>query len=106
MAAPDLAAVKAYLGADSSWDDAVVSAALAAEQAAQAARCRVPLPADSWPADLTEALLRRVARNLAMRALPLGLSTSIAEAAVATTRVGSDPEIRRLEAPYRRLVLG
>jgi len=105
MAAPDLTAVKAYLG-DSSYSDQDISDALAAEKAAQATVCRVPADTDTWPDDLTEALKRRVRRNLAMKQLPLGLSTSVSDSAVQTVRVGSDPEVRRLEAPHRRLGVG
>jgi hypothetical protein len=103
MPAPDLIAVKAYLGDSSSYSDGEVSNALAAEQAAQAAVCKVP---DTWPANLAEALKRRVARNLYMKSLPSGLETAASEAGVATVRVGSDPEIRRLEAPHRKRVVG
>ena len=111
--APDLTAVKAYLGSASNWTDAEVTDALAAEQAAQVALVRLPVdppsPAEPlpYPDDLAEALMRRVAHNLALRSLPLGLQASIAEAAVATTRVGgTDAEVKRLEAPHRRRAVG
>jgi hypothetical protein len=103
MAAPDLEAVAAYLGESSSWTEDQVTEALAAETAAQAAACTIPT---AWPADLTEALKRRVARNLAMRALPLGAQASISEVGVGTFRPGSDSEVRRLEAPHRRHPVG
>lgn len=61
----------------------------------------------SWPADLVEALYRRVAHNLALRGLPLGVQASFATSSVATNRVGgTDAEVRRLEAPYRRVSIG
>lgn len=111
--APDLDAVKAYLGAASSWSDDEVTEALASERAAQVAVVRLPTdpepPADPlpYPEDLAEALKRRVAHNLALRSLPLGLQASIAEAAVATTRVGgTDAEVKRLESPYRKRFVG
>lgn len=110
--APDLTAVSTYLGSDHSWTDAEVTAALLAETAAQAKVCTFPPdPTDGdplpYPADLAEALCRRVAHNLALRALPLGVQANITEMAVATTRVGgTDAEVRRLEAPHRRRVLG
>lgn len=111
--APDLTDVKTYLGTDHSWTDEEISAALAAETTAQARVCRFPLdpalpaPPNAYPADLAEALCRRVAHNLAVRALPLGVQASITDAAVATTRVGgTDAEVRRLEAPHRKRVLG
>ena len=105
MAIPTTAAdVRAYLGPDVSWDDSAIQDALAAETAAQAAVCRIP---DPCPADLVEALLRRVAHNLAVRALPLGVQASIAEGAIATNYVGgTDAEVRRLEAPHRKRVVG
>lgn len=101
MAIPDLDAVNDYLG-DHSWSDADVAAALAAETAAQAAVCTLP---DVYPDDMAEALLRRVARNLAMRAVPLSVQQGDVETQpVFVPRL--DPEIRRYEAPYRRLVVG
>lgn len=107
MPAPDLEAVKAYLGTgSSSWTDDELAAALAAETAAQAAVCRMPEDGAAWPADLAEALLRRVAVNLAVRGLPLGLQSTVTEAAIGISRVGGgDREIDRLEAPYRRLAI-
>jgi hypothetical protein len=106
VAAPDLTIVTEYLGDEVSATEEEITGALAAEKAAQAARCVVPADDAAWPADLAEALCRRVHRNLVMRGLPLGLSTTMSEATVSVTRVGMDPEVVRLEAPYRRLVVG
>lgn len=94
--AVDLTAVKAYLGtAATQWADPELTRTLAVETLAQSRRLRVPSPR---PADLDEALLRRVSRNLALRKLPLGIAVSEIEA----TRVGArDPEITRLEGPYK-----
>lgn len=110
--APALADVLGYLGDNTSWTEDEITAALAAETAAQAAVVRFPAdpeaPADPlpYPADLAEALFRRVAHNLALRALPLGVQASITDAAVATNFVGgTDAEVRRLEAPYRKRVV-
>jgi hypothetical protein len=101
---PTLAEVKTYLGATASYTDAEITKALAAETAAQAAVCKIPV---IYPADLGEALMRRVAHNLALRSLPLGIQASITEVAVATTRVGgTDAEVARLERPYKKLVVG
>lgn len=95
-AVPDATAVAGYLGNGVSPEQ--VAPALAAEQADQASRCRVDVYTDA----LAEALCRRVARNLAMRNLPLGVQMD----ETGGTRMGSsDPEVRRLEAPYRRLVV-
>lgn len=99
----NLEAVKEYLGPDTQWSDSDIQSALDAEAAAQAKRVTYP---DPVPADLDEALCRRVAHNLALRPLPLGLATSISEISVATNNVGGlDAEVRRLESPYRRVVI-
>ncbi|MGW5402635.1 hypothetical protein [Streptomyces sp. NPDC003952] len=98
--------MKDYIGNEGSWTDEEIGAALLAEKAAQAARCKVPADDAAWPADLAEALKRRAHRNLVMRGLPLGLSTSMSEATVAVTKVGLDVEITRLEAPHRRWPIG
>lgn len=103
MAIPDLAAVKAYLGASAAqWSDADLSAVLASETAAQALACVIP---DTYPDDMAQALLRRVQRALSLRALPLGMVQGDAEGG-STVLPGRDPEIRRLEAGHRRLVVG
>lgn len=89
--------VRAYLGAAADqWDDGELGSALAAELADQTTKCRIPTVV---PAGLAEALKRRVARNLAMRKVPLGIAVSEVEA---TQVRGLDPEIKRFEAPYRR----
>jgi hypothetical protein len=106
MAAPTLAEILVYLGNEVSADDDAVGAALAAEKASQAKRCRVPADDADWPADLAEALMRRVHRNLVLRGLPLGLATNVTDVAVSVTRVGLDVEVARLEAPYRKTPVG
>lgn len=76
-----------------------VEEAANAERDLQRRQCRGDL---SQPA-LMEALCRRTARNLAMRGLPVG---------VMTTDMGGirpaldDAEVRRLERPFRRGVVG
>lgn len=102
MATPTVVDVKAYLGTNS-WTDAEIGDALDAETAAQAKVCRIP---DPMPADLAEALKRRVQRNLAMRPLPLAVLQGDAEGGSSTVLPGRDPEVRRFEAPHRKLVLG
>lgn len=101
MAIPDLTAVKEYLGQTSASDDTITSA-LAAESAAQSRVCRIPV---TYPEDLGEALKRRVARNLALRGLPIAVLRGDAESGN-TILPGRDPEVRRLEAPFRKLMLG
>jgi hypothetical protein len=90
--------------------DAEAGEALAAETMAQKRVVRAsafPLvPTDPWDADLTQALKRRVHRNLFMRGLPSGLATAMSEGAVSSVRIGMDPEIKRLEAPFRKTTVG
>jgi len=57
-----------------------------------------------WP--LREALCRRVQVNLARRALPLGVIEQASDGAGPSFVPRNDPEVRRLEAPYRKLVVG
>lgn len=102
MPTPTLLDVLDYLG-DTSYTDDQVQAALDAEAAAQRRRCRVPA---DMPADLAEALKRRVARNLAARAVTV-VTAQVYEGGSTTTRVPTvDPEVRRLEADWRRKPVG
>lgn len=103
---PDLAFVTladlhAYLGA-TSVTDAELTSALHAERAAQAQRCRV----DPFTHELREALMRRVARNLAARSVPVATFTSFDGGATSTRVPSVDAEVRRLEGPYRKLTVG
>lgn len=99
---PTAADVRAYVG-DTSADDTELGGVLAAEAAAQRARCQVPA---AYPPDLREALLRRCARNLAARRVPVASFTAFEGGGTSTRVPARDPEIRRLEAPYRRYVVG
>jgi hypothetical protein len=101
-APPDASAVHAYLG-DTSATDEEIADALASEQAAQAARCTIPA---DYPEDLAQALKRRVARNLAARAVPVASYTSFEGGTTAVRVPRIDAEIARLEAPYLRLPVG
>lgn len=103
---PTVEEVIAYLGDSTSWGTAEITEAYEAELGAQADTCR--LPADGpYPPALVEALKRRVAHNLALRALPLGLQATVTDMAVATTSVGgTDAEVIRLERPHRKLLIG
>lgn len=91
-----------YLGGNS-FTDAQIQRALDAEAQAQRDVCRVSAV---YPDSLREALLRRVKRNLAMAQLPLAVLQGDSESGEATTLPGRDPEVRRLEAPYRKLPIG
>lgn len=101
-AMPVLADVKTYLGT-TSFTDAEITDALNAEAAAQRRLCRVPA---DYPDDLAQALKRRVARNLAMRSLPLAVLRGDSDGGDSSILPGRDPEIRRLEGGYRKVVLG
>lgn len=101
-AMPDTDAVDLYLGeGEHSWTDEQLQSALDAEAAAQRSVCRVPA---AYPADLREALLRRVGANLARRKLLLQGEATDSE--FPQVLPGRDPEVRRLEAPFRKLVFG
>lgn len=87
---------------DTSFNLADIASALDAERSAQAAACRI----DDFTPALREALFRRVARNLAARSVPVA-SFSAFEGGGTVQRVPQrDAEVARLEAPYRRLVVG
>lgn len=107
MAEPSVQDAVEYLGfSESGWDPVDVESALAAETAAQAAVCVVPAAGAQWPADLLEALYRRVAHNLAVRRNPNGLEIAESEFGVTGLRVGgNDPEVNRLEAPHRSIAV-
>lgn len=98
---PLVAEVVDYLD-DTSWSTPEVQAALDTEAAAQRARCRVGA---IYTADLREALMRRVQCNLARRAYPLALANGGGEADSVFVP-SNDPEVRRLEAPYRKRKVG
>lgn len=102
----DVDIVRHYLGSDASWSDTQIAEALDAEKLNQAKVCYQPPPEVMWPADLSEALKRRVARNLAMRGLPLGFQPMATDIGAVAFRPGHDSEIRRLEGPYRRVAIG
>lgn len=88
-----------YLG-DVTLPDEGITVVIAAEQAAQEARCTIPT---TVPADLDEALKRRVARNLAARGVPVAQFTAFEGGGTVTRLPWEDAEIKRLEAPYRKV---
>jgi hypothetical protein len=98
---PVIADVELYID-DLSYDPDTITDALDAEAAAQRARLR---PSALYTLDVRQALLRRVQRNLAMRRLPLATPQGDAESGAAFIP-RTDPEIRRLEAPYRKMFVG
>lgn len=101
-AMPTLDDVKDYLetaGEPTSHSDDQITDALNAEAQAQRDTCIVGAV---YPYSLRQALLRRTARNLAMRMNVTGLSSGDAESP-GQIIPGRDPEVRRLEGPYRRM---
>lgn len=103
VAADDVAT---YMGA--SLDDesiAQVHQAIDAEEAAQRRACQVPYETGDYPADLTQALIRRVVVSVAKAGIPLGVQFDAATGG--GMRMSTiDAEVRRLEAPYRKLPIG
>jgi hypothetical protein len=101
---PTPADVIAYLGDQNAWEEAQVTAALDTELAQAANRLTLPETDEDWPDDLREAMFRRVARNLATRGLPLGIQPGVDGNAI---RIGAwNAEAERLEAPFRKVVIG
>jgi hypothetical protein len=96
---PTLEQVLSYLGwtEDTANNDAAT--ALATETSAQAAICVV---GPVYPNDLRGALYRRVARNLALKKLPVAVLRGDGEVGPMVLP-GNDPEVRRLERPHRKL---
>jgi hypothetical protein len=103
-----LATLKAYLkSAAAQWSDPELTAAIATETIAQAQKVQVAAAiAAGDTAAIDEALHRRVQANLARRALPLGVISASGDGTPATYLPGTDPEIRRLEGPWRRRKMG
>lgn len=104
MSTPDVDDIKDYLE-ENSWTDEQIQGALDAESLAQQRVCVVPDDPDDMPADMAEALKRRVQRNLALRGQP-ALTIPGAEDGAPVILPSRDAEVRRLEAPFRKLVMG
>lgn len=101
---PNADDVAVYLKGDAaSWSTEELADVLEVEAGAQRDRCRVPA---AYPPALRGALLRRCHRNLAMRRIPLAMPSGDADGEPSGGVLpGKDPEVRRLEAPWRRLTL-
>lgn len=106
MAVPTLAEIRARLKlTEDRIPDDELGDVLAAEIALQAKVCRIPVdptdpPSDAFPAPLRTALFRRVARALALKGIPLAVLQGDAETGT-TYLPSNDPEVRRMERPYR-----
>lgn len=100
MAIPTTAEVRAWTGVSvQSMSDPQLAQIIATEAELQAACC-------TWdggvlPVALSQALLRRCGREISARQLPLGLTADTSGEYAPTRLPAFDPEIERLEAPYR-----
>ena len=105
VTAPTVPDIRAWCEIGSVVTDAQISAVLAAETELQAARL-VPLDGypGTTPASLAQALMRRCARQLAARGVPLGVTGADEYGPVALPSY--DAEIERLEAPWRAIPVG
>ena len=109
MVLPPLADVRAWIQVPASVvSDDQLTQVLEAEAAIQAAACRVlvvnPLDVVTGPeAALTQALYRRVARQIAARGVPLGMLGADSEYGPARLSRW-DAEVDRLEGPWRVMV--
>ena len=93
-ALPDIPEVREWCGVSvAACSDALLADVMAAEAENQRKACRIADPLDR-PADLCQAFLRRVARSLAARGVPLGLTSGEQGQLRLTT---FDGEIERLE---------
>lgn len=107
---PDLVDIRAWVLVPATViDDAALTRVAGAEQSAQLALCPAPDPGVDPPLDLADdlyqALLRRIARHLAAKSVPLGLLGVDSE--FGTARLSKwDSEVERLEGPHRAMVLG
>jgi len=97
---PSVDEYKNYVKQDfGSWDDEEIEATLLSEASAQRAVCRVGAVI---PPDLREAVMRRVRVNLSRRNLPV--LVTVDSEGNNTFLPTNDPEVRRLERPYRKVV--
>jgi hypothetical protein len=97
--APSVADVRSWANVSAtSLSDAQIEQIITAETALQTAACRW---GDEFPAALSQALLRRSARQIGGRQLPLGLTAETGGEYAPVRLPSFDVEIERLEAPYR-----
>lgn len=95
---PTLSEIRSWIGVPATvMDDAAMGWVADAEQAAQAATCD-PIP-EPLPGDLHQSFMRRVARHVAARGVPLGL-IGLDNEYGASRLVRWDAEVDRLEAPH------
>lgn len=99
---PDVAAVRRWTGVSAtSIGDDDLRLVVDAEVFGQAQVCRV----DPYTPNLYQAILRRCARELAARGVPLGLTSG--ESEFGPARLATfDSEVERMEGPSRIVVTG
>ena len=107
---PDLAQVRAWVQVPAtSIPDADLQQILDAELAVQARTCRIPVDAEgaeaTYPEPLARACLRRCQRQVAAKAVPLGMVGADATEYGPVSLPRWDAEIGRLEASYRQVVV-
>ena len=96
---PDVAAVRLWASVTAqSLTDEQLQQILLAELDLQAQCC---VKVDVYPSALAQALLRRCARDISARQLPVGLSADTSGEYAPVRLPSFDVEIERLEAPYR-----
>lgn len=98
---PTLEQVLVYLEWVEDNENNDAATAFATEMAAQRRVCRVGAV---YTDDLRGALYRRVARNLALKNIPLAILGG-KDGQGDLVLPGNDPEVRRLERPYRKVIL-
>ena len=104
---PTVGEVRSWLQlAPTSLTDDQLQVVIDGELAGQAASCRVPPDPADYPDQLREALYRRVGRVTSGRQVPMGLSSDIGSEYGASRVPSYDPEIERIEGPFRVVVFG
>lgn len=99
---PTMQQVRDWTGVStSSISDDELTVVIDAEVWSQAQMCRT----DPYPPNLYQAVLRRCARELAARGVPLGLTSGESEFGAARLAT-FDAEVERLEGPSRIVVTG
>lgn len=94
-------------GGTESYSDDTLDEVIESEFSQQTAKCRQGflMDEDVYPQDLRQAMLRRCMRALTLRGIALNAQATV-DGDVRILPKSFDPEINRLEAPYRRLPVG
>lgn len=104
-AIPTITDVRAWANVSAqSVSDAQIQQILDAETELQSVSC-VWADATEYPSALAQALLRRCARQIGGRQLPLGLTADTSGEYAPVRLPNYDVEIERLEAPFRNIAV-